>query len=129
MVSSVDELVLDCDHVVLAAPRTERTERMIDAAVIARMKRGVHVVNVARGALIDMIALRAALDTGQIARARRHRSGAASARTLVAHAPSGPSDPHMSWMSGDGIRPVVDGFLDNLARSQSGPLLHEVKWG
>ena len=52
------------DHVVLAAPATSETEGMINRAVLAHAKAGLHLINIARGALIDDAALLAALDDG-----------------------------------------------------------------
>src|SRR2546423_5046236 len=62
VVRTLDALLSDADHVVLAAPATARTRHLIDADAFAAMKRGVHIVNIARGALIDQDALRRALD-------------------------------------------------------------------
>jgi phosphoglycerate dehydrogenase-like enzyme len=55
------------DHVVLAAPLTESTRGLIDAAVFAAMRPGTHIVNIARGPIVDNAALLAAVATGRIA--------------------------------------------------------------
>ena len=57
------------DWVVLAAPATGETERMIGAAELAMMKPEAVLVNVARGTLIDQDALAAALADRRIAAA------------------------------------------------------------
>jgi D-lactate dehydrogenase len=54
------------DIISLHVPLTPATHHMIDAAALARMKRGVVLVNTSRGALIDSRALIGALKTGQI---------------------------------------------------------------
>src|SRR5262249_54000860 len=46
---------------------TEKTKGIIDAKAIATMKKGVRIINCARGGLVDEDALRAALDSGQVA--------------------------------------------------------------
>ena len=46
---------------------TEKTARMIDASAIAAMKRGVRVINLARGEIVDDEAMLTALDTGMVA--------------------------------------------------------------
>jgi phosphoglycerate dehydrogenase-like enzyme len=54
------------DYVVLATPHTPQTERMIDTGAIAAMRRGVVLINIARGQVIDEAALIAALRLGHI---------------------------------------------------------------
>src|SRR5206468_7731865 len=48
-------------------PLTEKTKNIVDASALAKMKKGVRIVNCARGGLVDEKALRAALDSGQVA--------------------------------------------------------------
>lgn len=63
---SLAELYERADIVSLHVPLTPSTHHMIDAAALARMKRGVMLINTGRGALIDSRALIAALKTGHI---------------------------------------------------------------
>ncbi|MEM9292607.1 MAG: D-glycerate dehydrogenase [Acidobacteriota bacterium] len=55
------------DVVVLAVPATPQTRHLIDAAALAAMKPSGHLVNIARGDIVDEVALISALATGQIA--------------------------------------------------------------
>ncbi|MDJ0348597.1 D-2-hydroxyacid dehydrogenase [Cryobacterium sp. PH29-G1] len=57
------------DNVVVIAPLTSQTRGMIDAGVFGAMKASAHLINVARGPLVDEAALLQALRTGQIAAA------------------------------------------------------------
>ena len=61
-----DTLLAEADILVLLAPLTEETRDLMNAAAFARMKRGAHIINVARGPLIVDEALLAALDSGQV---------------------------------------------------------------
>jgi len=54
------------DAVVLTVPHTPQTENMIDAKAIAAMRRGVALVNIARGQIVDEPAMIEALRSGQI---------------------------------------------------------------
>ncbi|MGJ3507889.1 NAD(P)-dependent oxidoreductase [Enemella sp. A6] len=66
---SVAELLDRASHVVLAAPGTPETQGMVNADFLAHLPEGAHLVNVARGSLIDEDALRRALDSGRLAAA------------------------------------------------------------
>jgi phosphoglycerate dehydrogenase-like enzyme len=63
---ALDEVLPATDLLVLAAPFTPETERLIDAARLARLPRGAIVANVARGALLDEDALAAALRANRL---------------------------------------------------------------
>ncbi len=61
------DLLKRADFITLHTPLTEKTKNIIDGNAIASMKKGVRIVNCARGGLVDEAALRAALDAGQVA--------------------------------------------------------------
>ena len=61
------ELFKRADFVTLHTPMTEKTKNIVDANAIASMKKGVRIINCARGGLVDEAALRAALDAGHVA--------------------------------------------------------------
>lgn len=63
----LDTLLASADYITLHTPLTKETRGMIGAAEIAKMKRGVRVINVSRGAVLDIQALAAALQSGQVA--------------------------------------------------------------
>src|SRR5215813_12615496 len=61
------ELLRRADFVTLHTPLTDKTKGIIDGKAIAAMKKGVRIINCARGGLVDEDALRAALDSGYVA--------------------------------------------------------------
>jgi phosphoglycerate dehydrogenase-like enzyme len=65
--TELDNLIPQADYVLLAAPRTPDTEKIMDAARIARMKPEAYLINVSRGALVDEAALARALGQKKIA--------------------------------------------------------------
>jgi phosphoglycerate dehydrogenase-like enzyme len=65
--SRLQDALPHADYVVIAAPETSETRRMIGAAQIACMKPGARLVNVGRGSLLDEAALIHALETGALA--------------------------------------------------------------
>jgi phosphoglycerate dehydrogenase-like enzyme len=65
--SNLAAQVGDVDHLVLAAPLTEATRGLVDAKVLAAMKPDAHVINIARGPIVDEAALLNALQDRRIA--------------------------------------------------------------
>jgi D-3-phosphoglycerate dehydrogenase len=61
------DLLKRADFITLHTPLTEKTRNIIDAKALATTRKGVRVVNCARGGLVDEAALRAALDSGHVA--------------------------------------------------------------
>ena len=55
------------DFITLHTPLTDKTRNIIDAKALAKTKKGVRIINCARGGLVDEAALRAALDSGHVA--------------------------------------------------------------
>jgi D-3-phosphoglycerate dehydrogenase / 2-oxoglutarate reductase len=65
----LNELVSRADAISLHTPLTAKTKNILSADAIASTKRGVIIVNAARGGLVDEAALRAALESGHVAAA------------------------------------------------------------
>lgn len=63
---SLEELFSSSDIISLHCPLVPQTHHLIDESSIAKMKRGVMIVNTSRGAVIDTSAVIAGLKTGQI---------------------------------------------------------------
>src|SRR6266542_5732306 len=129
VVGSLDELLPEADHLVLAAPATARTRHLINAETLALVKPGVHLVNIARGALVDQDALRDALDDGRVAMASLDTvepEPLPEGHWLYAH-PKVRLSAHVSWASPAGMDRTLEIFIENLRRyANDEPLLHHV---
>lgn len=63
---TLEELICNSDIISLHMPITEENFHMIDAKALAKMKKGVIIVNTGRGPLIDCKALADAIESGQV---------------------------------------------------------------
>jgi phosphoglycerate dehydrogenase-like enzyme len=127
--ASFAEVVAAADHLVLALPLTEDSTHILDKKAIASMKRSAHLINVARGGLIDQAALESALVSGAIA-------GATLDVTDPEPLPRGASlyrapnlriSAHVSWASPSTMVNIGQKIAANLTRFALGePLLDVV---
>jgi D-3-phosphoglycerate dehydrogenase len=62
----LDDLLARADVITLHTPLTDKTRNILSAEALAKTKKGVMIVNCARGGLVDEAALRAALESGQV---------------------------------------------------------------
>lgn len=125
---SLEPLLAEADHLVLAVPLTPRTERFIDADALAAVKPGVHLVNIARGGLVDQDALRLALDDDRVAMATLDTvdpEPLPAGHWLYEH-PKVRVSAHVSWASHAGLESTVDLFVDNVRRYLAGEPLRDV---
>ena len=128
VVSSVTELLPASDHLVLAAPATQRTRHLLDDAAFGLVKPGVHLVNIARGALLDQDALRRSLDDGRVARASLdvcEPEPLPEGHWLYSH-PRVRLSPHISWSSPELGGRIVELLVDNVRRFVAGQPLEGI---
>jgi phosphoglycerate dehydrogenase-like enzyme len=123
------DAVREADFVVITVARTPETQHLIDGNVLAAMKRGAYLVNVARGEVLDTVALVAALESG-------HLAGAAL--DVFDHEPLQSDDPlwsvpnlvispHMSADSTGWDERVIATFAENAQRYLAGMALrHQI---
>jgi D-3-phosphoglycerate dehydrogenase len=63
----LDTLLARADFITLHTPLTDQTRNILSAENLAKTKKGVRIINCARGGLIDEAALKEGLDSGHIA--------------------------------------------------------------
>jgi phosphoglycerate dehydrogenase-like enzyme len=122
VVTDLGRVLPVADHLVVAAPATMRTRHVLDATAFTAMKTGVHLINVARGGLVDQDALREALDRGQVVRASLdvvEPEPLPADHWLYRH-PGVRLSPHISWSSRGGQLRTLELFGDELRRYRSG---------
>ncbi|NJC08237.1 NAD(P)-dependent oxidoreductase [Polymorphobacter fuscus] len=122
------ELVARADHLVIAAPIGASTRGLLGADLLGRMKPDAHIVNVARGAIIDTDALRAQFDAGRLWASLdvTDPEPLPPGHWLFAH-PRARITPHLSWSSSETMRRVFERLAENIRRLQAGePLLGAV---
>jgi len=119
---TLPDLLPQADFLLLAAPLTEQTRGMIDAAAIARMKPGSIIVNVARGPLVDEQALTGALASGHLDSAGLDVTPEEppAADSPLWTAPRLIITPHVGGQSARRIDAMTDFFCDNLRRYLAG---------
>ena len=64
---SLDELFARSDFITVHTPLTDDTRGIVGAAAFAKMKKGVRIINCARGGIVDEAALADALKSGKVA--------------------------------------------------------------
>lgn len=122
------DLLNAADHLVLAVPATPLTHQLLDARSFSWVKPGVHLVNIARGSLVDQDALRDALDDGRVAHATLdcvEPEPLPEGHWLYTH-PSVRLSAHVSWNSPRAFDRIVDAFVSNLRRYVAGEPLEGV---
>lgn len=62
----IDELIPQCDYLTVHTPLSEGTRGMINAQRIAKMKKGVRIINCARGGIVDEDDLADAVESGHV---------------------------------------------------------------
>jgi D-3-phosphoglycerate dehydrogenase len=64
---SLDDLFRRSDYLSLHMPSTPQTRHLVNGARLAGARRGIRIINTARGDLVDEAALAAAIESGQVA--------------------------------------------------------------
>ena len=113
---SFDTLLAQSDYLTLHCPLTDKTAKMFDAEVFAKMKDGAYFINTARGGVIDEYALRDAVISGKL-------SGAGidvltvepmSADCPLYNVPNITVTPHIAWAPLETRTRLLDIVISNL---------------
>jgi phosphoglycerate dehydrogenase-like enzyme len=128
MAKNVAELFDGATAMVLAAPLTKDTRGMVDAAALRGVRPGAHLVNVARGALVDSDALRISLEEGCLGFASLDTfdpEPVPSGHWAYSH-PNVSLTPHVAWNAPDSWNLLTDCFVDKLRKFERGEPLDGV---
>lgn len=114
--TSLDELLSASDVISLHCPLFEETRNLINRESIAKMKKGVILINNSRGALIDEEALAEALKSGKIYAAGLDALAVEppEADHPLLNAPNCFITPHISWAALECRQRLVTYSIDNL---------------
>jgi phosphoglycerate dehydrogenase-like enzyme len=115
----------ECDYVVVSAPLTPETVHLVDRAALKAMKPTAYLVNIARGELVDQVALIEALQKGWIAGAGLD---VFEPEPLPPDSPLWKMDnvilsPHVAGFTPEYDRRAIDLFTANLRRYLEGQKL------
>lgn len=119
------ELAARADHLVIAAPIDERTRGLIGRDILGAMKTDAHIVNIARGAIIDDAALKHEFDRDRLWASLdvTDPEPLPAGHWLIGHKRARLT-PHLSWSCPETTQRVAGRLVENLRRLQAGePLL------
>lgn len=125
---SLDELLCRSDVISLHCPLFPKTEKIINADTIAKMKDGVVLLNTARGGLIDEDALALALGTGKISGFAADVVSAEPISPLnpLLTAPNCILTPHMAWAPVESRQRIIDFTLSSIRGFLDGNIVNAV---
>lgn len=126
--AELNGVLAESDYVVVAAPRTPQTERMISAEQFQAVKEGAVLINISRGALVDEAALIEALRAGRLKGAGLDvfEQEPLPADSPLWDMPNVLVTPHVSGSNPNYDRRVTDLFCDNLRRYLNGEQLRNL---
>ncbi len=127
--ASFDDVMSHSDFISVHTPLTSETRHMVNAEAIRKMKKSAYLINVARGAIIDTVALAQALMQGEIAGAG---IDVFEAEPLpedhpLRSAPNTLLNPHAAWYSEESLTQLQTSAGEEVARVLRGePLKNPV---
>jgi D-lactate dehydrogenase len=150
----LDELLQRADVVTLHTPFAPQTRHLIDAPAIARMRPGAVLINTARGGLVDLAAVRTALDEGRLgglgldvlegdetlrldevgteATSEQHRQAVLAAVPDLLQRPNVIVSPHNAYNSAEALQRIVATTIETIQAHLGGQAINVVSpatWG
>jgi phosphoglycerate dehydrogenase-like enzyme len=124
---TLDQLLERADIVSLHVPLTEETRALIDAAALARMKRGAVLVNTARGPVVHEASLVEALRSGHLGAAGLdvYEEEPVRAGHVLAGFPNAVLTPHIAAATRDTFTAKMQGVFANIRRFYAGEPLQD----
>jgi D-3-phosphoglycerate dehydrogenase len=133
LVENLEDALPHADFVTMHMPLTDETKHMLNAARLAKLKKGARIVNCARGGLIDEQALAAALASGHVAGAAIDvfEQEPPAAENPLRHAPNVVFTPHLGASTAEAQESVgieiahairaalLDGTINNAVNAPS----------
>lgn len=121
-ICEIDDLVETSDIVSLHLPLSAATRNLMDAARIARMKRGSYLVNVSRGGLVEEAALLDAIESGHLAGAAldAFENEPLSATSKLHRRPNLLLTPHIAFLSEESLVSLQRQAAEEILRVFSG---------
>jgi phosphoglycerate dehydrogenase-like enzyme len=128
-VAPLETVLKEADQLVIAAPIGAATQHLLNAETLALLKADAHIVNIARGGIIDQEALLAQFAAGRLWASLdvTDPEPLPAGHPLIGH-PRAQVTGHISWSNPDINRSVLERLMENLARLAKGaPLLGAIK--
>ncbi|GIV85943.1 MAG: D-isomer specific 2-hydroxyacid dehydrogenase family protein [Candidatus Roseilinea sp.] len=118
----LDTLLREADFISIHAPLTPETRHLINAEAIGKLKPSAYLINVARGAIVDTLALADALQMGKLAGAALDvfEQEPLPADHPIRNAPNVILHPHAAWYSEEALTQLQVNAAEEVARALRG---------
>jgi len=128
VLDSLVDLVEASDHIVLAVPATDETFALFDGKLLSHVKPGAHLINVARGTVLDQTSLMNQLEDGSLAYATldvTEPEPLPAGHPLYTH-PKVRLTPHVASLHPTVSQALYEKIASNLARYLRGEALQDL---
>lgn len=118
----LDTLLREADFVSIHTPLTPETHHLINAEALVKMKPSAYLINVARGAIVDTLALADALQAGRLAGAALDvfEQEPLPADHPIRNVPNTILHPHAAWYSEEALIQLQTNAAEEVARALRG---------